>query len=99
MTLEVVLHAPTAAALARARRNLANLVAEEPDAAVLLIANADAVDAALATPDPATDRHLRLCRKTLARRGLTPPAAVATVESAVQELARLQAAGWAYIRA
>jgi len=99
LTLEVVLHAPPPAALARARRNLLNLLEEAPDAAVVLVANGDAVAAALATPDAATDRHLRLCRRTLERLDLVPPEGIATVDAAVHELARLQHRGWAYIRA
>ncbi|MFW5678641.1 MAG: hypothetical protein ACOC3D_00105 [Pseudomonadota bacterium] len=99
MTLRVVLHAPTPAALGRARRNLANLREAAPDAEILLVVNAEAVGAALARPDPGTDGHLRLCRMTLDRQGLAPPPGIRTVTSAVNELARLQAEGWAYVRA
>jgi len=97
--MRVVLHAPTAGALARARSNLRNLLAASPAAEVRIIANADAVPAALADPDPATDGHLSLCANTLAGRGLTAPPGIATVPAVVQELARLQAGGWVYIRA
>lgn len=97
--MRVVLHAPTAGALARARSNLRNLLAASPAAEVRIVANADAVPAAIDAPDPDTDRFLRLCANTLAARGLAAPDGVATVPAAVQELARLQADGWAYIRA
>jgi NitT/TauT family transport system ATP-binding protein len=95
----VVLHAPTPGALTRARRNLANLLAEAPHAEVRLIANGGAVAAALAAPEPASDGHLWLCRRTLAREALDPSPHLATVDAAVHEIARLQSAGWAYIRA
>lgn len=97
--LRVVLHAPTAAALTRARSNLRNLLAEAPDAEVRIIANADGVAAALADPDAAADLHLFLCENTLANRGLDAPAGIPTVPAAVHALATLQRDGWAYIRA
>jgi len=97
--MRVVLHAPTADALIRARSNLKNLLAADPDAEVRIIANADAVPAAIQNPDAETDAHLLLCEKTLKNRGLTAPPEFSTVPAAIQELARLQADGWAYIRA
>lgn len=96
--LRVLLHAPTAEALARARRNARNLGKARPDAEVLIVANAGAVAAALATPDE-TDPLLRLCRNSLAAQGLKNPTGLAEVEAAVVALAELQAAGWLYIRA
>lgn len=99
MSLRVVLHAPTAAALKRARSNARNLLRAEPDATVRIIANAEAAAAALTTPDADTDRHLALCLNSLNAQGLEAPAGIATVPAAVVELARLQADGWAYIRA
>lgn len=94
----VLIHAPTAEALIRARRNAANLHKTRPDAEVLIIANASAVAAALTSPD-ATDPLLRLCRNSLAAQGLDNTQALAEVEAAVVTLAELQAKGWAYIRA
>ncbi|MCS4502509.1 hypothetical protein NYO91_00310 [Arhodomonas aquaeolei] len=96
--LRVLLHAPTPEALARARRNAANLLSARPGAEVRIIANGAAVAAALATPD-ATDNHLRLCRNSLAAQGLENTAGVEEVDAAVVTLAELQADGWAYIRA
>jgi intracellular sulfur oxidation DsrE/DsrF family protein len=95
----VVLHAPTAGALARARSNFRNLRARQPDAEIVIVANADAVPAALNERDGETDAALRLCRNTLANRGLAAPEGIATVPAAVETIARLQAEGWIYIRA
>ncbi|MEM7566677.1 MAG: hypothetical protein AAF321_05535 [Pseudomonadota bacterium] len=95
--MRVLLHAPTADALDRARSNARNLLAEAPDASVEIVANAGGVAHALAAPDP-TDEHLRLCAKTLARLGLDA-GGQAIVAAAVLHLARRQAQGWAYIRA
>lgn len=99
MSLRVVIHAPTAAALKRARSNARNLLRAEPDAEVRIIANAEAAATAVTTPDAETDRHLALCRNSLNAQGLEAPAGIATVPAAVVELVRLQANGWAYIRA
>lgn len=97
-TLNVMLHAPTPAALARARRNAVNLLAARPNAEVLIVANGGGVAAALETPDTATDSLLRLCRNSLAAQGLENAAGIEEVEAAVVTLAEYQAAGWAYIR-
>ncbi len=97
-TLRVLLHAPTAEALARARLNARNLGKTRPEAEVLIVANAGAVAAALATPDE-TDTCLRLCRNSLVGQGLDNTAGLTEVEAAVVALAELQAAGWFYIRA
>lgn len=97
--MKIVLHAPTAGALARARSNLTNLLAAEPHAVIRIVANADGVTAALANPDPDADRHLSLCENTLRSRSLVAPCGQATIGSAIVELARLQEAGWSYIRA
>ncbi len=99
MTVRLIIHAPTAAALTRARSNVRNLLAAEPDAACELVVNADAVAAALAAPDMATDTRLILCGNTLARQELAPPAGRTVVPAAVAHIARRQAEGWAYLRA
>lgn len=96
--LQVLLHAPTAEALTRARRNAANLQSARPDTEVLIIANAGAVAAALATPD-VTDPLLRLCRNSLAAQELENTRSLVEIEAAVVTLAELQDKGWAYIRA
>ncbi len=97
-TLRLIIHAPTAAALERGRRNLANLLKLVPDAEVELVINAGAVAAALSTPDP-LDRHLRVCRNTLVANQLTVPDGVETVPAAILHIAQRQAEGWSYMRA
>ena len=98
-SLQVVFHAPTAQALDRARQNLVNFQAIEPQAELRLVVNGEAVRAALDNPDPATDGFVFLCRNTLQRRGLRNDRQLAEVDAAVVELAWLQAKGWQYIRA
>lgn len=95
--LRVLLHAPTAEALVRARRNAANLHNARPDVEILIIANAGAVASALATPD-VTDPLLRVCRNSLTAQGLDNTRELVEVEAAVVTLAELQTKGWVYIR-
>jgi uncharacterized protein len=99
MSLRVLLHAPSAAALDRARSNLRNLLRADPAAEARILANAEGAAAALAHPDAETDRHLVLCRNSLEARALTAPPGIATVPAVVLALAELQAEGWIYIRA
>lgn len=97
--LNVIFHAPTAAALERARNNAANLKREHPEAEVRIIANAEAVASALDRAHPDTDAFTWVCPNTLARsnRDNRPPLQVLNA-AAVLELARLQQSGWIYIR-
>jgi intracellular sulfur oxidation DsrE/DsrF family protein len=97
--LKLLLHAPTAGALARARRNAANALRERPDVELRIIVNADAVTAALAEPDPTVDRHLVFCQNSLARAGAQPPRGAMTAPTAVFAIAEWQQQGWIYIRA
>lgn len=97
--LRVLLHAPTPGALGRARSNARNLLAARPDTQVLIVANADAVIAALEHPDAETDGLLRLCGNTLRNRGLENHPGLVEVAAAVETLATLQSEGWCYIRA
>ncbi len=99
MALRVVIHAPTPAALSRARSNARNLLEAEPDAEVRIVVNADAVAAAVEGPDATTDHLLTLCRNTMERRGLTETRGLAVTPAAVSLIARLQAEGWLYVRA
>lgn len=99
MSARVVLHAPTEPALLRARSNLRNLRLADPDIEIRILANADAVAAALARPDAEADPHLVLCENSLRARGLAAPAGIATVPAVILALVELQAAGWTYIRA
>ena len=97
--LKVLLHAPTPAALERARNNAANLTRAAPDAQVRIVANAQAVAAALDAPH-AVDPLTWVCSITLARTGReSRPPLQSTPGPAVLEIARLQQQGWLYIRA
>jgi intracellular sulfur oxidation DsrE/DsrF family protein len=98
--LKVVLHAPTADALQRARNNAGNLLREQPGARIKIVLNAQAVIAALDDPQEALDAITWLCPNTLnraARQNRAPLQVLA--HGAIVELARLQQDGWVYIRA
>lgn len=97
--LKVILHAPTPAALERARNNAVNLRREAPEADVRIIVNAQAVAAALDVAHPDLDGLTWVCPNTLARtnRENRPPLRLLD-GAAVLEIARLQRNGWAYIR-
>jgi len=97
--IRLLVHAPTVAALNRARRNIVNLLAAEPDATVELVVNAGAAAEAIASPDPATDSHLVLCENSLRAAGLEKPTDCRSVPAAVAYIARRQAEGWSYFRA
>lgn len=97
MNLRIVLHAPTADSLYRARQNTSNLLQVRPESEVVIIANGGAVKAALETPDDKTDKHLRLCSNTLAAQGLNNDSGIEEVEAAIVALGELQVAGWAYV--
>lgn len=98
--LKIVLHAPSAAALKRARSNATNIRREAPDAEVRIVANADGVAAVLDQADAERDPLTWLCPNTLRSLGrqAVPPLQVLP-EGAVLALARLQREGWIYIRA
>ena len=98
--LRIVLHAPSPAALARARSNALNLGREASGAQVRIVLNAEAVTAALDTPHPQTDSLTWLCPNTLAKSGRSavPPLQVLPV-GAVLALAQWQQQGWIYLRA
>lgn len=98
--VRLVIHAPTPAALSRARANARNLLAVDPAARVEIVANAGAVRAVLEMPEAETDALTVLCRNSLAGQGLAVPAgAPATVDAGVLHIARRQHEGWAYMRA
>ncbi len=97
--IRLLIHAPTAEALTRARSNARNLLAAEPGAEVEIVVNAGGVAAALGAPDPDTDAHLRFCGNTLARQSLSAPDGARVVDAAVAHIARRQADGWHYMRA
>lgn len=98
--LRIVLHAPTPAALARARRNAANLAQAAPDTTVRILLNAAAVAAALDEPDQALDRLTLVCPNSLKAIGRSASEPLTVLQGpGVLELARMQAEGWRYIRA
>lgn len=96
--LRLIIHAPTASALARARSNAANLLAIRHEARVEIVINGPAVAAALDNPHD-TDALLRVCGNTLARLGRDLPDGLVQVSAAVVHIAERQQAGWAYMRA
>jgi len=97
--LRVILHAPTPAALERARNNAINLRREDPEADVRIIVNAQAVATALDVAQPDLDTLTWVCPNTLAKtnRENRPPLHLLG-GAAVLEIARLQRDGWIYIR-
>lgn len=97
--LKVILHAPTPAALDRARRNAVNLLRDVPDIELRIVLNAEAVEAALDQAHADVDTHTWVCPTTLTRIGREnrPPLQV-MAGSAIIEIARMQQNGWVYIR-
>jgi intracellular sulfur oxidation DsrE/DsrF family protein len=98
--LQILLHAPTAPSLARARSNAANIVRSAPHVSVRIVVNAEAVAAALDQPDAAFDALTLVCPNTLARLGreAARPLTVLAM-GAVLEIAEMQMKGWCYVRA
>lgn len=98
--LKIVLHAPSATALKRARSNASNIRREAPGAEVRIVANADGVAAVLDQPDTERDPLTWLCPNTLRSLGREAASPLQVLpEGAVLALARLQREGWIYIRA
>ncbi len=98
--LNVILHAPTANALQRARNNARNLKKEVPLADIRIIVNAEAVAAALEVADASLDEITWICPNTLQRLGKTLREPLNLLpDPAILELVRLQQSGWVYIRA
>lgn len=99
MPLRVLIHAPTAASLLRARNNAANLLRAVPDAEVRIMVNAEAVSALLDSPRPDTDSVTLVCANTLEKLGRVAPAPLRTVAAAIVAIAEMQRDGWSYVRA
>ncbi len=98
--LRILLHAPTASALARARSNAANLAKSAQKPMIHIVVNAEGVAAALDAPDAATDGLTLVCQNTLTKIGRTAREPLTVLpEGAVVALARMQREGWAYVRA
>ena len=100
MSLKIILHAPTPAALGRARNNAINVMREAPDAQVRIVVNAQAVAAVLDAAEEEMDALTWLCPVTLLRTNRVSRAPLQVLSgAAVLEVARMQQAGWVYIRA
>jgi len=98
--LQIIIHAPTAAALERARNNAGNILGYAPQTVVKIIANAQAVSAAIESAPHAQDAVTYLCPMTLQKNNLTCPERLKQAEGpAALWIAQLQQAGWTYIRA
>ncbi|WP_407792401.1 hypothetical protein [Pigmentiphaga litoralis] len=98
--MKVVLHAPTATALTRARSNLNNLIAADPTVRVAIVINADAVAAALDNPNPVSDSKTLVCPNTLKKINRTAAEPLKVLEEgAIVALVKMQSDGWTYIRA
>ncbi|MBP9941001.1 MAG: hypothetical protein RR584_08520 [Comamonas sp.] len=97
--LHILLHAPDAEGLQRARMNLVNALRADPSCQVRIIANAAAVAVALDTPHEQADALTHVCPNTLAnlQRECRAPLLLLN-EPAVLALARWQTQGWNYIR-
>jgi uncharacterized protein len=95
----VLIHAPTAAAVVRARNNAANLLAAESQALVRILVNAEGVAAVLDTPREDTDPLTLVCAKTLDRIGRSASAPLQVIPASIVALAQMQRDGWIYIRA
>lgn len=98
--MNVLIHAPTSAALERARNNVLNLRKARPNAQIRLVLNGSAVGAALDGESHDADAVTWLCPNTLARteRVAREPMAVLS-EAAIVLLAQWQSEGWSYVRA
>lgn len=96
--LRIVLHAPTADGLRRARSNVTNLLRDDASLVVNIVVNAEGVPMALDNPDPLTDQFLLICRNTLEKLGRESPS-LTTVASGVRAVVEMQQDGWTYVRA
>jgi uncharacterized protein len=98
--IRILLHAPSAASLKRARSNAANLGGAAAAPLVRIVVNGEAVAAALEEPDAANDALTLVCPNTLQKIGRTASAPLTILdEGAVLSIARMQQEGWCYVRA
>jgi uncharacterized protein len=98
-SLRILIHAPTAAAVTRARNNAANLLQAAPDAEVRIIVNAEGVAAVLDAPRADTDCLTLVCGNTLKKMQRTAPSPLQTVPVSIIAIATMQREGWCYVRA
>lgn len=96
----LVLHAPTAQALERARRNAGHAAKALGRDAVRIVVNGDAVAATLDDPDAQSDALTLVCGNTLERLGREAPTPLNVLsEGAMVALVNMQQEGWRYVRA
>jgi len=96
----ILLHAPSAAALTRARGNATNLAKDAQLVLVRIVVNGAAVSAALDEPDASADAIPLVCPKTLQKIGRQALSLLTVLASgAILEIATLQRDGWRYVRA
>ncbi|MGE5622952.1 MAG: hypothetical protein ACM3WS_07355 [Bacillota bacterium] len=95
--LRILIHAPTAGAVVRARNNAANLRKELPDAEVRIVVNADGVREVLDVPRPDTDRFTLVCGNTLNKIQRIASSPLQVVPGAALAIALMQREGWRYI--
>ena len=98
-SVRILFHAPTAAALERARRSARNVLEAEPRAEIEIVVNAEGAEAALVREDAASDPLIVVCEATLRRQGLAPLERHRTTPVAALFMVQRQAEGWTYIRA
>jgi len=97
--VKVVIHAPSAGALARARADARDLLRARIEGIVRVVVSHDAVIAALDEPDPDVDPLMVLCADSLARTGRAAPGGYETTSNATLLLAQLARKGWTCVRA
>ena len=97
--IRILFHAPTAAALERARRSAVNVGEAHPQAEILIVVNAEGAETALVRHDDATDPLIVICEATLRRSGLRAPPGRRTTPLSTIFMVERQAEGWTYVRA
>lgn len=97
--MKLIIHAPTVAALARAQRNLVNLLRADPNATVELVVNGTAVGEAIDNPDPSCAPHVVLCENSLQAADREKPPGMRSTAAAIHHIAQRQSEGWGYFRA
>jgi len=97
--MKVVIHAPTAEALRRARAFARTLHAKDEEAAIVILANGDGAASAVKEPDSTADRWLVLCECALTELSLIKPPGIESTDNGIFLIAKLQRKGWSYCRA
>lgn len=95
----LIIHAPTEAALKRARSNYRNYRKLKPDVEIVIVVNGPAARTVIDLPDEDTDNVLLLCENSLIAQNLTAPPNIKTIRAAIVALDEMQLAGWRYVRA